>query len=153
MARSANPGLIRPPLVHLAAMVAGAAAGAFRPAPLGSQPFGLVVGVALVVAGIAIVAWCKRTLAAANTPLPGGLPTTAIVRTGPYGRSRNPIYVAFALVHAGTGLCLDSAWILAALAPALLVIGQVVVPREERYLEEKFGDEYRAYKAAVRRWV
>jgi protein-S-isoprenylcysteine O-methyltransferase Ste14 len=113
----------------------------------------LVLGAVFVASGIVLVAWCKRTLAEAGTPLPGGLPTTAIVRTGPYGRSRNPIYVAFALVHAGTGLCLDSAWVLAALAPAVLLIGQVVVPREERYLEEKFGDEYRAYKAAVRRWV
>jgi protein-S-isoprenylcysteine O-methyltransferase Ste14 len=82
---SANPGLIRPPLVHLAAMIAGA-------------------------------------LAAAGTALPGGLPTTAIVQTGPYRRSRNPIYVAFALIHAGTGLCLDSMWILATLAPAFLLI-------------------------------
>jgi protein-S-isoprenylcysteine O-methyltransferase Ste14 len=153
MQRSANAGLLRPPLVHLIAMLAGAAAGLARPAPLGAQPFGLILGIAFVAAGIALVAWCKRTLAAANTPLPGGLPTTAIVRTGPYGLSRNPVYVAFALVHAGTGLCLDSAWVLAALAPAFLLIGQVVVPREERYLEEKFGDEYRAYKAAVRRWV
>ena len=151
--QSANPGLLRPPFVHLVAIIAGALAGLASPAPLGGRPFSLVVGAVFLVAGVVLVAWCKRALSAAGTPLPGGLPTTAIVQTGPYARSRNPIYVAFALVHAGTGLCLDSPWILATLAPALLLIAQKVIPREERYLEEKFGDEYRAYRAAVRRWV
>ena len=133
-------------------MVAGGIASGAWPAPLAGRA-GLMVGATLVAAGIALLAWCKRTLAAAGTPLPGGLPTTAIVRAGPYGLSRNPIYVAFAFVHLGVALALDSAWILAMLAPAILLIALVVIPREERYLQTKFGEEYLAYKAAVRRWV
>jgi protein-S-isoprenylcysteine O-methyltransferase Ste14 len=150
---SANPGFVRPPLVHLVAMIAGWLAGLAWPAQLAGQPAGLLAGAPCIAAGIGVIAWSRRALAAANTPLPGGLPTTAIVRGGPFGLSRNPIYVAFALLHAGAALILDSAWMLAMLLPAFLLVARVVVPREERYLEAKFGAEYLAYKAAVRRWV
>ena len=123
------------------------------PMPLAGHPAGAVLGGACAAAGIALVAWCKRTLAAAGTPLPGGLPTTAIVQSGPYRLSRNPIYVGFALVHLGVALAADSPWILGSLGAAMLAVGGIVVPREERYLARKFGGEYLAYKAAVRRWV
>ncbi len=152
MKESANPGLIRPPFVHLLAILAGWALEILHSTQLLAVP-GRVAGALAIAAGIALTSWCKRTMDSAGTPLPGGLPTTAIVKTGHFAFSRNPIYVAFALIHAGAALALDSAWVLAMLAPALLLIGLVVVPREERYLEGKFGSDYLAYKASVRRWV
>ncbi len=152
-ADSANPGFLRPPLLHLAAIGGGAFLGWLSPASLAGTFAGYAGGIPGIAAGIALIAWCKRSLADAGTPLPGGLPTTAIVKRGPYALSRNPIYVAFVLIHLGTALVLDSAWILATLAPAVAVIALMVIPREERYLERKFGGEYLAYKASVRRWV
>jgi protein-S-isoprenylcysteine O-methyltransferase Ste14 len=43
--------------------------------------------------------------------------------------------------------------VLVALLPALALVGWVVIPREERYLEARFPSEYPAYKRAVRRWL
>ena len=149
---SANPGLIRPPFVHLLAILAGCALEIWHATQLIGVP-GRIAGALGIAAGIALTSWSKRTMDCAGTPLPGGLPTTAIVKTGPFAFSRNPVYVAFALIHAGAALALDSVWVLGMLAPALLLIALVVVPREERYLEGKFGGDYLAYKASVRRWV
>ena len=47
---------------------------------------------------------------------------------------------------------LNAVWPLVSLVPMLLVVHWGIIRREERYLELKFGDTYRAYKARVRRW-
>ncbi len=89
----------------------------------------------------------------AGTPVPARKPTTAIVRTGPYRFSRNPIYLAFSLLQLGIALWVNSWWLVATLAAAIGIIHYVVVPREERYLEARFGTEYLNYKGSVRRWL
>ncbi|MBO0720495.1 MAG: isoprenylcysteine carboxylmethyltransferase family protein, partial [Blastocatellia bacterium] len=104
-------------------------------------------------AGIALFVAAIREFDAAGTPVPGRRPTTAIVRSGPYRFSRNPIYLAFALFHLGIAVSLGSWWLLMTLAVSLSVIAISVVPREERYLEARFGSQYSAYKSSVRRWL
>lgn len=97
--------------------------------------------------------WSSRTLRAAGTPVAGNRPTTAIVKVGPYRFSRNPIYLAFSLFQTGIALGVADAWIFITLVPAVSVMSLVVIPREERYLEARFGTEYTSYKAGVRRWL
>jgi protein-S-isoprenylcysteine O-methyltransferase Ste14 len=80
-------------------------------------------------------------------------PTTAIVFTGPYRFTRNPMYLGLALLQAGLAMVTNSLWPLLTLAPVIVAVRRLVIDREERYLEAKFGEEYRAYKARVRRWV
>jgi len=82
-----------------------------------------------------------------------GLPTTSIIRTGPYRFSRNPMYLGVMLVHLGIGLGTGSIWVLAMLGPAFVMAYTLAIIPEETYLAGKFGDEYRAYKASVRRWL
>ena len=72
---------------------------------------------------------------------------------GPYSISRNPIYIALSLIHLGIGVLSDSLWVVGLIVPALLTIRYGVIAREERYLDAKFGDDYRRYKASVRRWL
>ncbi len=81
------------------------------------------------------------------------LPTTAIVETGPYRFTRNPIYLGMFLGLVGLAIAFDSLWLLVMLVPFTLAIRYGVVAREEAYLERKFGDAYRQYRARVRRWV
>jgi protein-S-isoprenylcysteine O-methyltransferase Ste14 len=84
--------------------------------------------------------------------VPGNRPTAAIVKVGPYRFSRNPIYLAFSLFRTGIALVVNDAWILVTLLPAISVMSFVVIPREERYLEARFGEEYARFRASVRRW-
>jgi protein-S-isoprenylcysteine O-methyltransferase Ste14 len=149
----ARLGVFRPPIVYLAAIAGGLALHWAWPCPI---PAGAVVhplGGILVVASVLLFVLSVRRFGAAGTPVPARKPTTAIVRTGPYGFSRNPIYLAFALFQLGIALWVGSRWLLATLAVALAIINFIVVPREERYLEGRFGAEYLDYKAAVRRWL
>ena len=90
---------------------------------------------------------------AAGTPVPGNKATTAIVRTGPYRFSRNPIYLAFSLLTLGIAVWLNSLWLVATLVASVAVMACVVIPREEQYLERRFGAEYADYKKSVRRWI
>ena len=150
----ANPGwLTRPPIVYLAALVAGGLLQLAWPLQLLPPAFSVVMGVPLVIAAIALFVSSVVKFRAAGTPVPGHQATTAIVRAGPYRFSRNPIYLAFSLLHLGIAIWVNSLWLLATLAGALLLMHYVVIPTEERYLERRFGAEYLDYKASVRRWL
>jgi protein-S-isoprenylcysteine O-methyltransferase Ste14 len=152
MAEVANAGIVRPPLIYLCSIVMGVALEVAW--PTSCLPGGLApLGIAMMVAALVLFSLALRALRAGGTSVRGNLPTTAIVRTGPYRLSRNPIYVSFVLLQLGLAVAIDSAWVLATLFPAAALIAYVVVPREERYLGRALGSEYGDYKAAVRRWL
>jgi protein-S-isoprenylcysteine O-methyltransferase Ste14 len=145
--------LRRPPLLFAAAIVTGVVLHLVRPLSFTSAAALWPIGVTVSAAGLALFIAAIREFAAAGTPVPGNQPTTAIVRSGPYRFSRNPIYVAFALIHLGTAVAIGSWWLLLTLAVSVSVIAMSVVPREERYLEARFGSTYCGYRSSVRRWL
>jgi protein-S-isoprenylcysteine O-methyltransferase Ste14 len=57
------------------------------------------------------------------------------------------------LLYLGLAFQINSSWPLILFLPLLIVNHYGVILREERYLEAKFGDTYRNYRAAVRRWI
>jgi protein-S-isoprenylcysteine O-methyltransferase Ste14 len=57
------------------------------------------------------------------------------------------------LVYGGIGIAAPSPWTLILALPLAVTIRSGVVAREEAYLERRFGDAYRDYKARVRRWL
>ena len=146
-------GFIRPPRVYLASLVMGALLQFAMPLPFLPRTFNVALGAALVVVAIALFSYSVAQLRAAGTPVPARKPTTAIVRTGPYRFSRNPIYLAFSLFQLGIAIWVNSLWLLATLVGAVALVHCVVIRREEHYLERRFGAEYLDYKAAVRRWL
>jgi protein-S-isoprenylcysteine O-methyltransferase Ste14 len=149
----ANLGLARPPLVYLVSIAIGSLLEFVW--PLGFLPHALAValGILLVVAAVILFIGSVGKFRAAGTPVPGNKPTTAIVRSGPYRFSRNPIYLAFTLLHLGIAMWINSLWLIATLVASAGIMAWVVIPREEQYLERRFGAEYLAYKKSVRRWV
>jgi protein-S-isoprenylcysteine O-methyltransferase Ste14 len=149
----ANLGLIRPPLVYLISLVSGAVIQLATPFPFLPGTLAVLLGAPLVGVAVVLFAYSVTTFRAAGTPVPARKPTTMIVRTGPYRFSRNPIYLAFSLLQLGISLWVNSVWLLATLAGAVALIHYVVIPREERYLERRFGAQYLDYKASVRRWL
>ena len=114
---------------------------------------GSAVGLPLVVAGILLLAWSIRTMFRAGEDPDAYKPTTAIVANGPYAFSRNPIYVSFNAVYVGIALVVNTFWPIMFLPVGIALLHYRVIAREESYLEGVIGDEYRQYKARVRRWV
>ena len=107
----------------------------------------------LIVIGIAVFAAGVRGFSRAATPLPTNQPARALVTTGVYRWTRNPIYLAFFLVYGCIGIAVRSPWILILALPLAVIMRYGVVAREEAYLERRFGDAYRDYRARVRRWL
>jgi len=101
----------------------------------------------LLLAGLWLGTWAVRAAAAADLQRPDQL-----LDSGPYAIGRNPMYVAWTLGYVGVALVAGTAWPLL-LLPVVLMVTQVVVRREERSLERRFGDAYRNYKASVRRYL
>lgn len=153
MADVANLGLVRPPFVYLSAIVLGLIIHFFWPVPFLPGAISVPGGAVLVLAAAVLFICSVRTFRKAGTPVPGNLPTTTIVRAGPYAFSRNPIYLAFTLIHLGLAAWVNSLGMLVTLLPALGLMVFMVIPREERYLEARFPSEYLPYKRAVRRWL
>ena len=153
MTHVANAGPLRPPLVYLGSISLGLLAHLVWPVELLPASVSAPIGVVVVLVAGALFVSATRTFRKADTPVPGNRPTTAIVRTGPYRFSRNPVYLAFTLFQIGLAAWVNSLGLLLALLPALAVMVLVVIPREERYLETRFPVEYLPYKRAVRRWL
>lgn len=109
------------------------------------------VAVSLEALGMSVIALGYAYLGDANqiglTPH-----TIRIRREGPYRVSRNPIYVGFHLLTAAALLYTANPVVLV-LAATSVAIHHAVVLSEERHLERVFGDEYREYRARVRRYL
>jgi protein-S-isoprenylcysteine O-methyltransferase Ste14 len=150
---AANLGIARPPLVYLGSIVLGAVLHFAWPLSLLPNSPNAGFGAGLILLAVGLFLFAVRTFRAAGTPVPGNRPTTAIVHSGPYRFSRNPIYLAFSLLQAGIALWVNSVWLFVTLLGAVTVMSLVVIPREERYLEARFPSEYSHYKASVRRWL
>jgi protein-S-isoprenylcysteine O-methyltransferase Ste14 len=112
-----------------------------------------ILGAVLIVGAVAIAVPAFRAMARAGTSFRTERATTAIVTDGPFGYTRNPIYVALTLLYGGIALAINSLWVLLLIVPVLIVMRRGVIAREERYLEGKFGDAYLRYKQRVRRWL
>jgi protein-S-isoprenylcysteine O-methyltransferase Ste14 len=119
----------------------------------GVGPMQWWLGLALIVAGSALVVWAFIAFARARTTVRPDRAATALVMTGPYGFSRNPIYVADALIYVGVALLVNSAWALVLLPVVLALLARRVIRREEQYLHAEFGDEYEQFRRRVRRWL
>lgn len=147
---------IKPPFLFLGALMLGCLLSLVLPIPPGlaqANKLAVLAGSAFAAAGFALAAFSARSFGLAGTSVVPGEPSTALVTTGLYAISRNPIYIGFLLVYLGLAIILTSAWVLLLLIPVLIILQRGVVEREEAYLERQFGEAYRKYKARVPRWL
>ncbi|MGH7555863.1 MAG: methyltransferase family protein [Longimicrobiales bacterium] len=80
-------------------------------------------------------------------------PATALVTSGPYRFTRNPMYLGLVFLYLAIALWFDVAWALILLPVVVIIVQLAVITREEAYLERRFGEDYRAYRRRVRRWL
>jgi protein-S-isoprenylcysteine O-methyltransferase Ste14 len=146
--------VVRPPLVLALAIVVGLGLNWIYPLPFvpASVP-GTWIGGVVFAAAFALVIWAITTIRRAGTAVETVKPTTAIVSSGPFGFTRNPIYLGMLLGLVGIAIAFNTLWIIVTLIAFYFVLRYGVVAREEAYLEGKFGRGYLDYKDRVRRWV
>ena len=114
--------------------------------------FAPLIGGVVVVAGVVLAILSVREFRRFQTSLRPDRPSTAVVQTGPYRYSRNPMYVSLTAVQLGVAILLNNLWICLMLIPAI-VTTSVIIAKEERYLEGQLGTAYTRYRASVRRWL
>ncbi len=148
------PGVIAPPpLIYGAALIAGLILHAMYPVRFLPGTLAPVMGWSLIGTGILSIVAGFRAMHRAHTPVDPYKPSTAIVVDGPYRFTRNPLYVSLTIAYVGIAMLINTLWVLLLLPVVLFIMRRGVVDREERYLEQKFGEEYLRYKANVRRWI
>jgi protein-S-isoprenylcysteine O-methyltransferase Ste14 len=110
-------------------------------------------GIALIVIGLATTVTAARHFKRAGTPLKPFSRSTALVIEGPFRFTRNPMYLGLAVILVGVALALEALtpFFVIPVFVAIITVG-FIVP-EETMLKERFGDQYAAFQARVRRWL
>ena len=149
-----NPGInVPPPLIYVAPLLLGLVLDRRRHLPFLPRGMARGLGLALLGGGAVLNAWFLRTIRDADVPIRTDKPVPRLTTEGPFRYTRNPSYLALAMIYAGIAVLRNSLWAILLLPVVLVVIQREVIGREERYLERTFGEEYRDYKTRVRRWV
>lgn len=145
-----------PPLYYLIGLLIGFVIQRFYPIYLarpGHRIITDVLGGIWIFLGLLLAGWALLIFRRAGTsPIPHR-PTTALALDGPYRLTRNPMYLAMALISVGIGLAVNMLWPLLSALVVVVIVDRMVIVKEERYLESKFGDPYRDYLKRVRRWI
>ena len=145
--------MVPPPLVFLGYLVGALILNWAVPFP---TPWTLnlrIIGGLAVVAGILFIGSAFSQMRDVHTTPDTSQPTTALVTTGPYRFTRNPIYFGFFLIYLGFTLLAATLWGLLLSPFLLLTITRAIIHFEEEYLKNKFMDEYISYSSHVRRWI
>lgn len=144
----------QPPLLFLGCLLLGWGLGFLHPLGLGlPRAPRLWLAVGLFAAALSLAAWGLLTFKRqGTTPDPNGV-ASALLTTGPYRFTRNPLYLGLSATLAALSLFLDSAWVLLLVPALILLLDRLVIAREEARLQVQFGEAYQAYRGRVRRWL
>ena len=115
--------------------------------------YGYLIGMVLLLAGLALAVWCLSLFRRARTTTIPLVASSKLVMDGPYGYSRNPMYVSLTLMYVGEAGLLAQVWPLALLLLVLIYLNWILIPFEEARLREVFDGAYGKYCAKVRRWL
>jgi protein-S-isoprenylcysteine O-methyltransferase Ste14 len=149
-----NPGVIAfPPMIFALCLVLGIALHFVFPIRVLAVVPSRIAGTILICVAGCTVTWAQRVMKKAGTNIRPDKPALAIVASGPFRLTRNPMYVSLCLLQVGIALLIDGLMPLLLVIPLVLMLHFGVIRREERYLEAKFGEPYVTYRSQVRRWL
>lgn len=110
------------------------------------------IGIAFLVVSWTIIFITKYQFRKHNQRTGPDNETTKIIKTGILSYTRNPIYLGVILLLPALGFIVNSIWLVLAIIPASVLIHVLLIIPEEKYLRNKFGNEYIDYMKNVRRW-
>jgi protein-S-isoprenylcysteine O-methyltransferase Ste14 len=145
-----------PPVIYVAGIAASLILHALYPLPWFGSPMSdilVAVGWLALFAFAALFFTAVRTMSKAKTPINPNAQPEHLVTEGPFGITRNPIYLADTLLLIGVGLVSGITWFLPLALIAAFITQKAAIDKEERWLAEKFGKRYRDYAKRVRRWI
>ena len=146
-----------PPILPIVTIVAGYILGRFLPlipnAGLPTPARYWIGGLICVAAVLVLIVWPARQFQQSGQDPKPWTPTPKIVVSGTYRYTRNPMYLGMLVFCVGFAVILSEVWVLILTPVCGWLIYLTAIKHEETYLEEKFGDSYRAYQATVRRWI
>lgn len=155
--RDAAAVRIFPPAIPLLTVLAGIGLNRWWPLHAGFElaaPARYWAGGAIVIAAIlGLGLWPVLLLRRSGQSENPWKPTTQIIERGPFCVTRNPMYLQMVLVCIGLAVALMNFWILLLTPVCAWLLQRLAIVPEERYLENKFGETYRAYRCRVRRWI
>lgn len=142
-----------PPFFYALGLLAGL--GLELAFPVDGPSTAVRVGVAAVGVALTVMLNIRAVVrfSRAGTSVNPYNPTRALVTDGPFRITRNPIYLGIACLYVAIAVGFSLIWALALLPVVILAVDRLVIVREERFLERRFGEEYLAYKRRVRRWI
>lgn len=145
--------MVHPPFVALFYLVVTMILQRFAPIPFDVTAIGRYIGLGLTFIGFMLGVGAYLEFRKVRTTLDPHGSVRALVTSGVYRFTRNPIYLGFFLMVAGFPLNSGSLWGLVAAPFFATTMSRLVIEKEEAYLEKKFKEEYTAYKSSVRRWI
>ncbi|HEX6477708.1 MAG TPA: isoprenylcysteine carboxylmethyltransferase family protein [Ktedonobacteraceae bacterium] len=149
-----NPGVIAPPpVIYAGPLVVGLMLNLKFPMRFLPRKVASILGATLIGTSVALVSQAFQRMRRAGTNVNPTEPATVLVTEGPFNYTRNPLYLSMTLFYAGVSILVNALWAMLLLPAVLFVINRGVINREERYLERKFGEQYKQYKERVRRWL
>jgi protein-S-isoprenylcysteine O-methyltransferase Ste14 len=141
-----------PPLIFLIALIVVIALGVMPGATFIAPPWHLS-GIVFIAAGVSLAVWGRLQFRTAATPIHPAEQPTALVTSGPFRFTRNPMYLGMTLTLFGVAALFGK--LIPLLIPFLFawVISARFIRHEEERLVELFGDAYADYTRRVRRWI
>jgi protein-S-isoprenylcysteine O-methyltransferase Ste14 len=112
-----------------------------------------LIGIVLILIGIAVVILARREFARYRQPTDPGQPTSQVMKTGVFAISRNPLYLGSVVLLLGIALLLNIPWAVVTLLLSIILCHHILIVPEEKYLTAKFGAEYNEYTTTVQRWL
>ena len=144
---------LHPPIIYAISILSGIGLNNFWPL---AMPYGLQnrnYGITLIVIALLLATWSLYEFYKADTDVRPDKPDSALLTSGPYRLTRNPLYIVLTLAQLTVSIWLNNLWIVLLVIPSVIVISRYAIAREERYLETLFGQPYMDYKKRVRRWL
>lgn len=145
-----------PPIIYTGAFALSwvlqeAAPLAFLDANLAGAPKWL--GLGLAGSGFMLDLLAMSALVRHRTAILPNMGSSALVSSGVFAYTRNPIYLGNTILLIGFAIALRWGWLLLAVPITVIAVTHLAIAREEKHLSARFGDAWSAYAARVRRWL